>query len=439
VKLSHYAGILILPSFLLACTTPEVILTGQREDLRSPAGQGAVDETATPAAVAVPISLPAPTNQTAWTHRAGSPTHRVPHLALAAAPQVIWSAKIGQGNDRKHRITAEPVLADGRIFTLDSRALVAAHSTAGAPLWTRDLTPSSDRSDDASGGGLAYGSGKLLVTSGFGSLSALDPASGAVIWTQKLDAPVSGAPTVVDGLVYVATRDNRAWAVDVENGRVRWQLSGTPGVSGIVGAASPAVTDRLAIFPFNSGELIGALRMGGVRVWNSLVTGERPGRAYSMVSDVTGEPVIANGIIYAGNTVGRTIAMNMGGERLWTAREGAIGPVWVTGGSVFLISDEAQLVRLNANTGERIWGVELPYYTKEKLKRRKAIYANFGPVLAGGKLWVACSDGQMRGFNPEDGTLVASVEIPGGAASRPIVVAGVAYIVTANGQLLALR
>jgi outer membrane protein assembly factor BamB len=435
MNLIRSAGILILASLPFACSMPEEILPGQREAVR---GTGAAGEVAGPNQV-VGISLPGAVNHGAWPQRAGSPQHRIQHPALAAQPQAIWTADIGAGNGRRHRITAEPVVVDGRIYTLDSRALVMAHSTAGQPLWSRDITPENEREDDASGGGLAYDGGKLFVTSGFGTLTALNPATGAVLWTQKLGAPASGAPTVVGGMVYVATRDNRAWAVHAENGRVAWQLTGQPDVAGWVGAASPAVSGDLALFPFASGEMLAVRRAAGEPAWNAVVAGQRQGRGYSQVTDITGEPVIADGIVYAGNAVGRTVAMNLQGQRLWTAHEGATGPVWVEGGSVFLISDQAELVRLDARSGQRIWGVSLPYFTKEKAKRRKAIYANYGPVLAGGRLWVASSDGKMRGFDPQSGALMATVEMPDGAASRPVVVAGVAYIVSTGGKLMALR
>ncbi len=424
-------------------------MPGEREDLRSlnpqtmSAGElsdaAAAVEGAGQADRAQPIALPAAVNHASWTHLGGSLTHHVQHPALSPAPQLRFAVSIGQGNDRKHRITAEPVVAGGRVFTLDSRAQVVATSTAGATLWSRDLTPPSDRSDDASGGGLAYADGTVYVTSGFGLVSALDAATGRVKWQQKMDASGSGAPAVSGGLVYVVSRDNSAWAIETATGRVKWRLSGTPSQDGVVGVSSPAVTDRLALLPFASGEVVAALKKGGARAWSSLIAGERAGRGYSLVTDITGEPVVKDGVIYTGNPVGRTVAINMSGERLWTAREGAVSPVWVTGGSVFLVSDEAQLVRLDAATGERIWGVPLPYYTKAKTRKRKAIYANLGPVLAGGKLWVASSDGVMRGFNPVNGELVGQVAIPGGAATRPVVVNGTAYLVSRDGKLLALR
>lgn len=449
MKFKFSAALLTSMSILAACSTPEYILPGEREELRSPNPQTLGADAAAAATAARrdaaqqdgprAIRLPAAVNHANWTHLGGSPSHQVQHAALSANPQLIWSASIGQGNDRKHRITAEPVVADGRIFTLDSRAQVVATSTAGTSLWARDLTPASDRSDDASGGGLAFANGTLFVSSGFGIVSALDAATGNVKWQQRMDAPGSGAPAAVDGLVYVVSRANTAWAMDAETGKVKWRLTGTPSTDGVVGVSSPAVTDRVVLLPFASGEIVAALKKGGTRTWSSLVAGERVGRAYTQVTDITGEPVVKNSVIYSGNSAGRTVALNLSGERLWTAKEGAVSPVWVTGGSVFLVSDENELVRLDASTGERIWGTRLPYFTKEKIRKIKRIHANLGPILAGGKLWVASSDGIMRGFNPEDGSLISQVALPGGAATRPVVVNGVAYVVARDGKLLALR
>jgi outer membrane protein assembly factor BamB len=111
----------------------------------------------------------------------------------------------------------------------------------------------------------------------------------------------------------------------------------------------------------------------------------------------------------------------------------------VAGGSVFLVNDQADLVRLDASSGEVIWSVDLPYFVKEKPRRQEAIFAHFGPVLAGGRLVVASSDGVLRFFSPTDGSLVGTVDLPGGGASIPVVVGGVLYVVGGNGQLHAFR
>lgn len=456
MRLSFSVAILAAFAALASCQRRELILEGERLDLRAlgPAAAGdPLDPAAEPAAAApagrapgtpanrvLPISLPAPRVNAEWTHRNGSPTHRIQHPALGPAPQRVWAVSIGQGNTRKTRITADPVVAGGRIFTLDAAATVAATTTAGAQLWQRDLTPASDRQGEASGGALAYGAGRLFVTSGFGSLTALDPATGAEIWSQRLDASATGAPTVVGDLVYVSARDSRAWAIRADNGRIEWQLPGTPTASVMQGGAGPAVDDRIAIFPFGSGELVAALRQGGVRVWAATVAGQRRGRVYATVTDITGDPVIDGDTLYVGNQSGRVVALRpQNGERIWTATEGAYSPVWPEGGSLFLVSDQAELVRLDAATGERIWGVELPYFENDRPRRLKAVTAHYGPVVAGGRVWVASGDGRLLGFAPESGALVHEAEIPGGAAANPVVAGGVLYVVSANGQLHAFR
>jgi outer membrane protein assembly factor BamB len=457
VRLSTCLAFVAALAALAACGQRERPLPGERLDLRALGTPGisgpldaAAEDGAAPAGTgrspdapvnrAAPIGLPAPRANADWTHRNGSPTHRIVHPALSAAPQRAWSANIGAGNSRRARITADPVVAGGRVFTLDAIATVSATSTSGAPLWRHDLTPAFDREGNASGGALAYGAGRLFVSSGFGTLTALDPETGAEIWTQRLDAVATGAPTVVGDLVYLSARDSRAWAIRSDNGRIEWQLPGTPSPSVMQGGAGPAVTDRLAIFPFGSGELVAALRQGGIRVWGATVAGQRRGRVYATVSDITGDPVIEGDVLYVGNQSGRVVALRAAnGERLWTAREGAYSPVWPEGGSLFLISDQAELVRLDAETGERIWGVELPYYEARRLRRLKAVAAHFGPVVAGGRVWVASDDGRLRGFEPVSGAFVYEAEIPGGAASNPAVAAGVLYVVSGNGQLHAFR
>lgn len=444
VKLSQGVAFFVALGLLAGCTERELILEGERlgvrEALDLPEDGAAQPLDATVTAAGMALRLPAPVANAEWTQKRGNAAHKITHPALGRSLSLAWSADIGAGNDRRHQITAEPVVAGGRIFTLDSQSRVMAHGPDGAALWSADLTPASERSKDATGGGLAYEDGRLFATTGFGTLVALDAATGARLWTQKTDAAITGAPAVADGLVYVVGRDNRAWAVRAEDGRVRWQLPGTPSPSGLLGAAAPAVTGQLAVFPFGSSELVAVLRKSGLRVWGALISGQRRGRVYAQVKDITGDPVIAGGVLYAGNQSGRLAAMRAAnGERLWTADEGTYSPVWPVAGAVFLISDQNELVRLDAATGARVWGVQLPYFTKQKAKRRDAIFAHFGPVLAGGRLVVASDDGLLRFFDPATGAAQGELALPGGAASGPVVAGQTLYVVSARGQLHAFR
>ncbi len=439
---------LVLGLTLGACAEKELILPGERFDTRAPLvaseqveGQPApVDTTGKRENRAEPINLPPVTANADWTHRGANIGHLPPHGALSASPALLWSANIGAGDSRRNRITAAPIVAGGRVFAMDAVARVTAVSPAGAVLWATDLVPDFDNSA-VSGGGLAFGNGRLYATTGYGELVAIDPTSGGVLWRQRLDSTIGGAPAVEGNTVYAVGRDGAGWAVQGDTGKVLWLLNGTPSVSGVSGAAGPSVDGNLVLFPFSAGQIIAADKGTGAGTWAVAVAGERRGRAYANITDITGDAVVSGKTAYIANPTGNTVAVDLTtGGRIWTAQEGAVGPALPVGNSVFIVNDESRLVRLDAATGEEIWSVEMPYYIPTRREnRRTTITAHYGPVLAGGRLVVASGDGALRFFNPVDGASLGQIALPGGAAGLPALAGGVLYVPNQNGQLLAFR
>lgn len=425
---------------LTACGEREYILPGERLDplaVTSPDGPAVMGA---PGVSSTALSLPAPRVNADWPQKGGNAQHLAGHMSLGAGTSRIWTADIGQGDDRRYRITADPVVAAGRIFTLDSHARVTATALNGGTAWATDIKPTADASGGASGGGIAYEGGRVFVTTGYGQLVALDAATGGILWRQRVGTAISGAPTVQNGVVYVADRNATGWAVRAENGRVLWQSSGNPSSSGVMGVSAPAVSGSTVIFPYHSGQMQAVDVELGLSNWSAQVAGIRTGRAIATVRDMTGDPVIAGSRVYGGTSSGRINAFDMAtGMQDWSARDGAASPVVPLGGSVFAVNDEAQLIRLDAATGGVIWRIDMPYYTDAKTKRQDRIYAHYGPVLAGGKLVVASTDGLLRMFDPGSGALVGQAQIPGGAASAPVVAGQTLYVVSRSGQLHAFR
>ncbi|KPQ06798.1 MAG: WD40-like repeat protein [Rhodobacteraceae bacterium HLUCCA12] len=434
MTLIRFAAILGLVGALSACAGEE-ILEGDRIDIRAPWGGGGE-----PANRTEPISLPAQAANGAWSHRQGTNGERPRHPALAETPELAWSTGIGQGDGRRVRLSTDPVAAGGRIFTLDSASQLQATATDGSVLWSRDITPDWAERGSASGGGLAVSGDRLFVASADALLAAYDTATGEELWSYRFDSPLMGAPMAAGDRVYVSAGDSTLWSLDAATGRITWSLTGTESASVMSRTAAPAQADNLVVFPTQSGELRAVQRGNGSEVWSTIVAGRRVGAAYATISSVTGDPVVDGNRIYAANQSGRLLAVDAdSGETLWSAREAAYSPVWPVGGSVFLVSDQNRVIRLDAETGEQIWSQPLPLFTTDRARSQAEIYPQYGPVLAGGRLWVASGDGALRGFDPVSGEIAAEIEVPGGAASSPIVMDRTLYVLSREGTLHAYR
>ena len=419
-------------ALLLGCGETDVILPGERFDIRPQ--QNIVNQSA-------PIALPGQVANASWTHRNGNASHQISHPALSSTPQLLFATSIGEGDSLRARITADPVVSNGVIYTLDALASVTATSLSGARLWSVNLTPGSDGALDASGGGVAVAGGRVFVTTGFGEVVMLDAASGGEIWTQDLDAPGVSAPTVFGDLAYIVGRDGTGWALEADSGRIRWQLTATPALGVFAGGAGVAADSNIAIFPFPSGEVIATFPEGGLQRWSTVVSGARSGSAAATISDIAGDPVIRGNDVYIGSFAGQIVKLDVSnGDRIWTAQEGAISPVWPVGNAVFALNDLNELVRLNDSDGTPVWKVQLPGLLEAGFfGGSNEVVAHYGPVLAGGRLIVASSDGLIRQFDPVSGALVGSIPIEGGAATNPVVAGQTLYVVSKTGQLHAFR
>lgn len=439
-------GVAALGLFLSACSQEEV-LEGPRYDTRTPI-EDVLTGKAKPVtdreeivARPVPLVLPKPVRVTAWTHPGANPRHLAPHAALAGDLQPLWASEIGRGNDRRHRMSADPVGANGRVYTLDVGDTVSALDAAsGKILWQHKVVPLTERGDEAAGGGLALADGRLFVSTGFAELQALDAASGKVLWKQKLDAVPTGAAMVRGGRVHVVTRGGKAYALDVKTGRIAWQQESTDAPAYVAGGASPADGGRVVILPFGSGEVMAVLPKTGIRLWSSVVAGGRKTEARSEIPDIAADPVVVRGKVHVANQAGRMVTLVLeDGKPLWTAPEGTLSQILPAGSAIFLVSDENELVRLSAQDGELVWKVPLPGRSEKSRWRRRNTAVNYGPILAGGRLIVASSDGKIRLFDPVSGALEGTREIPGGAASRPIVLDGTLFVLSRKGRLHAWR
>lgn len=388
---------------------------------------------------AVPVEIPAATEQADWPMAGGSLTRVLGNLALSDQPREVWSVSIGKGSQDENALLAMPVVADGKVFTVDSEGVVSAFSAKdGGKLWDRTVPDQRGEEDVIAGSGLAYEQGKLLVTTNFGHILSLDAATGKSQWQRMLQNPLRSAPVVADGRIYVVSTGNVLYDLSFTDGSVGWSHAGIQETALFLGMASPTVSGDLVIAPYSSGEVFSLRRLNGRLVWeDNLASTKRSGTLPAM-ADIQAQPVVDGEKIYLTSHSGRFVALDArSGARLFEADVGAVQTPTVAGNSIFLLNTENQLTALSRENGHPRWVVDLQRY--EDPDNRTVLVIWSGPVLAGGQLWLTNSLGQLKGFDPISGKEKFSLDIDAPCYLPPIVAGKTLYVLNDEGTLLAFR
>ena len=360
------------------------------------------------------------------------------HIKIPGKIQEAWSVNIGAGSGDEERLIAQPVVAGGRVYTMDAESEISAFDAkTGDDIWTTEITPD-DEADGHVGGGLAFEGGKLFVTTGFAEVISLDSKTGRVLWRRKLDAAFRTAPTIRGNRVFALTLSNKLLALSSSSGETLWSHSGIEELTSFLGGASPAVDSGVVIAPYSSGELVALKVENGQVLWSDSLSGNRRSRSTTTLPSIRGRPVIDRGIVIAISNSGQIAAINLRtGRRIWDRAIGGIESPWVAGDFIFFLTNDSELVAMARRTGRIHWVKPLPQWEDPEDKTGRIIWT--GPVLTSDRLIVAGSSGEALSISPYTGTILGKVEMPDGVTIGPVAAGDTLYFLSDDADLVAYR
>ena len=384
----------------------------------------------------VDFYLPDPVARTDWPLPGGTPEQSVEHVAAGADFRIAWKRGFGAGSNRRIHITAPPVAADGMIFTMDAEAGVSAHlATTGAQVWHANLAARNRRDKEAFGSGVAYGNGKLVVSSGYRFIAAVDAKTGATVWKVNVESPIHAAPTISNGKVYVVSTDNELLSYDLETGAPGWTYQALVESARILEASSPAVSGDTVVAGFASGELIALRTINGNDLWQEVLSRASRTNALSEIRDIPGRPVIYKGDVFAVSHSGVFAATDLRtGTARWSLPVSGVSTPWPAGDVVYVVSKAGEVICVSRESGQVYWVNDL---NKDRKKKQRALWSS--PVLASNRLVIVSSTGEMVGLNPRTGALEKTLKLGSPALLSPIAVNDMLYIASDKGDLIAIR
>jgi outer membrane protein assembly factor BamB len=384
------------------------------------------------------VVLPPPVANADWPQAGGNASHAMGHLAGHAQLTRAWRADIGEGGGYREKITARPVIAGRRVFTMDSDAVVSTFDLgSGRREWRVDTQADEDRSSNV-GGGLSVDGATLYASTGRGELLALDAASGRIRWRKSLGTAARSAPTLAEGKVFVATLGHQVMALAADDGRRLWAHQAGSANTAVLGLPAPAYSDGLVVAGFASGDLVALRAASGAVAWTDNLGAGSGRNSLVDLSSVRGMPVIQNGRVFAVSLGGLMVSLNLrSGRRLWEREVASSETPWVAGDWAFILSTDQHLVALTANEGRIAWLKQLPTYGN--MEKREDPIRWLGPLLAGERLIVASSGAALLAVSPYSGEILGQQDLPGPISVAPIAAGGTVFLVTDDATLTALR
>ena len=101
------------------------------------------------------------------------------------------------------------------------------------------------------------------------------------------------------------------------------------------------------------------------------------------------------------------------------------------------MTDDARLICVAKATGKVRWITQLARYRNEKKKKGRVQW--LGPILAGGRLLLLNTEGEIVSASPSDGAVSSTLATKSPFALAPIVANNTLYVIDAEGRLSAYR
>jgi len=414
---------------------PKTPVVGERVSVLTTEQDVVVD----PDTAAIPMSLPEPIANTEWAQAGGNASKSMGHLAIGQSLGQAWEVSIGASTSVRARLAASPVVADNRIFTIDTQSTVRAFDAqSGSQAWATQFGTEKGNNPSLFGGGVAFDSGRVYATNGLGYVAALDARNGGIIWQVHPGGPLRGSPTVSGDTVYVMSQDNQLYSLKTTDGSTNWSAAAALEIAGVFGSASPAVGQGTVVAGFSSGEL-NAYRYENARlVWQDQLSRTTIQTSVASISDIDANPVIDRGQVISLGQGGRMVALELiTGQRQWELNLAGISTPWVVGDWAFVVTDDARLIAVARGSGKIRWITQLPGYRNQKKKAGPIFYR--GPVLAGGRLIVVSSQGALINVDPNNGAVQSQTSIGAPVSLSPVVANQTLYILDGNARLHAFR
>ena len=421
---------------LMGCSNPSVVIVGDRVSVFTDFETIKVNEKANLEGPFLGESF----KNSHYTHPGKNEKHSGGHLeGPSSEMEKLWTLDIGRGVTKTILSMSEIVGSENKIAALDTDSVVTVvDKNEGNVIWKKKVGDRLNSYASISGGLVIY-KNFLFIQTGDLDLSSYNLENGEEIWRKSFILPIIGGPTASNSGVAITLIDGSIHFLNIGDGSTLWETIGRIEQDGIIGSASPSISDDLIIVPGSGGDLSILNANDGSFLWGDNLASLTPKTALEEIADIRAHPVISGDNIFAISQSGRLVTYSKEfNSMLWELKVSGVSMPWIAGDSLFLITDKPELICIRIKDGEIRWISNLPGIKKGLMKSDKFI-THYGPVVASKKVYVSGGDGFLRVFDSINGDLLNEFKTSSKFSTSPIIMDKAIYILTDDAKLTAYK
>jgi outer membrane protein assembly factor BamB len=345
-----------------------------------------------------------------------------PYEETLGASNVNQLGVVWQAHPVGDVIYASPAVVNGLLYDIafDSGELFALNASSGAVVWRQTLQGQFFVSSPTVVGNVLYVGVGFYTPYYTGAVYAINALTGQVLWNNANVHAIQTAPTVANGLVYVADDFGVISALDTSAGQIQWSYN--TNVSTGVGSAGALAN---GILYMGVGQFLFALNASnGTVLWRQETS-----------QYIASSPAVQNGVVYINSADGGVYAFDAStGAAIWhqAVRIYYGTSMSIAYGTIYLCGSQGApgLVALDAQTGATLWS-------------RAIVQCNYAsPTVANGVVYVGWEseeaiNSHILAFNASTGAQLWEQLVGSPVYGEPIVVNGKLYITTYSGEVTA--
>jgi outer membrane protein assembly factor BamB len=333
----------------------------------------------------------------------------------------VWSRSVGGGTEFL-RLGLRPSEDGVKIYAASHDGKVTAMDLAtGRVLWSKKtkLPLSAGPGTD----------GKLVVAgTNNGDIVALDAATGDILWTVAVTSEVLSPPVLAPGKVIVRTVNGKLSALDSKSGEQLWSIQQSMPRLSVRGTSEPVIAQNMVIAGFDNGRVSAFDLSDGGIIWDILMNPPSGRTAIERLVDINSMVQVAGSDVYVVGYQGSIGAIALeSGQLLWTRDMSSDSGLTVDFNTLYIADQRSELVALSQGSGRELW--------RRKDLRNRDLRA---PAVFGGSVVVGDDQGYLHWFDVATGDMQARVRAGSKRiTSQPLVVNDIMYVLTDGGSLYA--